>query len=96
MVASFNQFSVEMTLEQARSASHPGPCDSDVQELCKLPKIRRQLAKISDADLGKVLREYGAWDDKQLLNRVDNEERIIWIAAGNIAEEYNEKHRKEY
>lgn len=87
MWATFNRFEIEMTKNQALSASHPGPCDSDVDVLLKHPKIKRQLKKISDEDLIAELWEYGAWDEKELENRVDNEQRIIWIAAGNIAEE---------
>lgn len=89
MYASFNRFEIAMTKKQAISASHPGPCDLDVQALLSVPDIKRQLAKISDSDLADELRDYGAWDEKELLIRADNEERIVWIAAGNIVEDKN-------
>jgi hypothetical protein len=76
-----------MTLAQAKDASHQGRCDEDVKYLCSLPAIKRQLKKISDEGLKNELRGYGAWDDEELNNRVENEERIIWISAGNIREE---------
>lgn len=84
MWATFNRFEIEMTKDQAHTASHPGLCDSDVAELLRLPKIRRQLAKISDDDLRAELKEYGAWDAEELRDRTANEARIVWIAAGNI------------
>lgn len=87
MTAYFNRFCIDMTKAQAESASHQGQCDEDVEELLKHPKIKRQLAKISNEDLTSELREYGAWDAEQLKNREENEARIIWIAAGNINDE---------
>lgn len=92
MFAQFNHFEIEMTLSQAQSASHQGQCDNDVKALLQVPKIRRQLAKISDQDLIKELKEYGAWDNEELQDRQENDARIIWIAAGDIAEEYASKH----
>ena len=86
MYANFNHFDIELTKKQAISASHPGPCDLDVKALLNIPVINRQLAKISDSDLIAELSEYGAWDETELSNRADNEERIVWIAAGDIAE----------
>ena len=86
MYASFNHFEIELTKKQAISASHPGPCDLDVKALLRIPAIKKQLAKISDSDLTAELYDYGAWDEVELANRADNEARIIWIAAGDIAE----------
>jgi len=93
MIAYFDRFSIVLTKDQASSASHPGECDADVAALLKLPNIKRQLKKISDTDLTEELREYGAWSDEELKSRVDNESRIIWIAAGNIIEELRESRR---
>jgi hypothetical protein len=84
VIAYFNRFSIEMTKEQARSCSHQGRCDDDVAYLCEDKKIKRQLKKISDEDLKEELREYGIWDEEELQDRKENEERIIWIAAGDI------------
>ena len=86
MWAIFNRFDIQMTKAQAQSASHPGPCDADVEELIKVPEIRRQLAKLEPAKLAEELKEYGAWDDEELADNEQNKRRIIWIAAGNIAE----------
>lgn len=93
MWATFNRFEIEMTKRQAESASHPGPCDNDVEILLQDRKIKRQLAKIPDKKLAEELKEYGAWSDEELENRKENEARIIWLAAGNIIEELYEKKR---
>jgi len=91
MFASFNRFEIQMTKNQAFSASHSGPCDNDVDILLSIPAIRRQLKTIPDDKLANELREYGAWDNEQLMDRKENEARIIWIAANNIAEEIYSK-----
>lgn len=91
MYACFEGFEIKMTLAQAQSASHQGQCDDDVAYLLTLPAINRQLAKIPDDKLADELRQYGAWDETELANRKDNENRIVWIASGNITEEYYER-----
>ena len=85
--AYFNHFTIEMSKEQAVSASHQGQCDDDVAYLVLNPTIQEQLASIPDDDLAAELSEYGAWDEKELLDRMENDQRIIWIAAGNINDE---------
>ena len=87
MQAQFDHFSINMTRNQAATANHPGQCDSDVLALSQQPAIRRQLAHITDADLITELSEYGAWEPEELQDRHQNEQRIIWIAAGNILED---------
>ena len=79
---------LEMTLEQARSASHQGECDADVKALSRVPKIARQLAKIDPVTLIAELREYGAWDAEELADHDQNLQRLLWLAAGQIAEEH--------
>jgi len=91
MITQFNRFEISLTMKQAVSASHSGQCDDDVNYLLTLPAIKRQLKKISDIDLVPELKEYGAWSEDELKNRIDNEQRIIWIAAGNIVDEKNQK-----
>lgn len=77
----------QMTLAQARSASHPGPCDDDVMALSQSTPIARQLRKIDPATLRAELSEYGAWDDDELQDHQQNLQRILWIVAGDIVEE---------
>ena len=34
-----------------------------------------------------ILSEYGAWDADELANHDDNLERIVWLAANDVAED---------
>ena len=72
---------VTLTMDQAESCSHAGPCDGDVAALIPCVEI-----KLSPDDLKSVLSEYGAWDDEQLADDDDNRERMLWLAACDIAE----------
>ena len=89
MQAYFERFTITMTKEQAKNASHQGACDLDVKELSELPKIKRQMKKINPADIAAELKDYGAWDETELADYDANIQRILWIAAGNIREENN-------
>lgn len=79
---------IEMTLEQARSATHPGPCDSDVSVLSQDPDIKKQLDEIDPSQLYAELAEYGTWDEVELQDHAQNLQRILWLAAQQITEEY--------
>ena len=88
MIAMFNYIDgISMTKRQAQAMSHPGRCDDDVKEGMQIPAIKRQLKKIDPEKLRKELREYGAWDETDLIDHNANLMRILWIAAGNIVEE---------
>lgn len=76
-----------ITLDDARSGYHPGPCDGDITELRKAPYIAGQLAGIDAATLRKELREWGAWDDVELADHESNLDRLLWLACGNIVED---------
>ena len=89
MYAIFNHFEIQMTRNQAESASHPGPCDSDVRDLLNDRKIARQLDKIAPEKIAAELKEYGAWDEVELSDNEANKARILWIACGNITDEIN-------
>ena len=83
--SSSGRIQLQLTLKQAQSASHSGQCSDDVLALSKVPSIARQLAKIDPEVLRSELREYGAWDAKELADHDQNIQRILWIAAGDIA-----------
>jgi len=85
--SSSGRIELQMTMEQAESASHSGECDDDVQELSKVPAIAEQLAKIDPALLAAELKEYGAWDDEERTDHDQNLQRILWLAAGDITEQ---------
>jgi hypothetical protein len=84
MWATFNRFEIQMTRREAESASHPGPCDSDVAALTA--KLRKQLDELDPEEIALELKDYGAWDAKELADHEANLRRIVWIAAGNIME----------
>jgi len=77
-------FDIKMTLEQAKSASHPGPCDHDVAVLLQQPNISKQLNAIADKALVEILSSWSFWDELELMDRAANEARILWLAAGEI------------
>ena len=77
---------IEMTLDQAKGASHQGQCDEDVKELCKDAEIKRQLKKLGTKKIRSALKECGAWDTEQLKDKEQNNYRFVWLAAGDIVE----------
>lgn len=89
MIAYFERFTIQMTKTQARECSHPGDCAEDVKALLKAPRIKAQFKRLNPDDIKAELSEYGAWDSAELSDAGMNQVRILWIAAGNIREEYN-------
>jgi len=84
---SSGRIELKMTKTQAESAAHSGRCDDDVAFLTREKSIARQLAKIDPDLLRDELREYGAWDEQELVDHDQNLARIVWIAAWDITEE---------
>lgn len=84
MIAYFNRFELHMTKKQAHFASHQGECIDDVRELLKNRDIARQFEKIAPYAIKAELSEYGAWDEVELSDLQANQERILWIASGDI------------
>jgi hypothetical protein len=77
---------LHMTLEQAHSGSHSGSCDADIWELSRVHGIARQLAKLDPKTLARELKEWGAWDETELLDHDQNLQRILWLACGDISD----------
>lgn len=86
--SSSGRIELTMTLAQARSVSHSGQCDADVEELIRVPAIARQLAKMDKDTLAQELKEYGAWDETERADHAANQRRIVWLAGGDIADEH--------
>ncbi len=89
MFAQFNRFEIQLTKEQAQIGYHQGQCDEDITYLLKNPKISRQFKKIDKDSIRAELKEYGAWDEKELEDDAQNQNRIVWLAAANIKEQNN-------
>ena len=85
---SLGRIELQITLKQAQSCSHQGQCDDDVAALRKVPAIKRQLDKLDPKLVADCLREYGAWDDKELADHDQNLTRLLWCACCDIAEEH--------
>lgn len=89
--SSCGRIEIQMSLDEAQSASHQGQCDDDVKALSELPHIAAQLADISPDDLRRELSEYGSWDDTELADHDQNLQRFLWLAAGQISDMENEQ-----
>lgn len=88
LFAQFNYFDgISLTKNDANYCTHSGACDNEVKEISEKRYVKKQLSKIDKEALKKELKEYGAWDEKELENHEDNIQRILWIAAGNIVDE---------
>lgn len=78
---------LELTRAQFESCSRPG-CDASADVEALLPDITDQTAKWSESELRAELSEYGAWDDDALADHTQNIQRMVWILACDLAEEY--------
>jgi len=81
-----NYLELEMTKDQAEFASHSGQCEAEVLSLSQVPAIAAQLAKLDPEKVRLELHEYGAWSDAELADHGQNLQRLLWLAAGDIAE----------
>lgn len=66
---SSGRIELRLTPYQARTGSHPGPCDADIARLRKVPEIAGQLAALDPALVRAELAEWGAWDDAERAER---------------------------
>jgi hypothetical protein len=83
--------SIEMTIDQAESASHQGQCDEDVAALVQVPEIAMQLDSIGADKIRAGCKETGAWDEEQLADDDENRLRAVWMAACDIKENLDEQ-----
>ena len=88
--ATFNTFELRLSGQCVLDCSHSGQCDDDVAYWT--PFVLAQIERDdfhNKPTVDKVrheLNEMGAWNDDQLSDDDENWERLIWIAAGNIAD----------
>lgn len=92
--ASFNRFELRLSGQCVLDCSHSGDCADDVARHVR--QVRRQINsdnftnKPTPDKIRAELAEYGAWDAEQLACDVENFNRLVWIAANNIAEDENQ------
>jgi len=76
-----------ITKKQARDGYHQGDCEESVKDLSDVKAIRKQLDKIDPETLKDELREYGAWEEEELLDHEQNLQRILWLVCADIIED---------
>ena len=82
--ASFNYLEFQLPRQAVIDCHHQGACDDDVNFWQKKLQLNLDREKMI-----KELKEYGAWSLEELtaLDDSELEEKLIWIAAGNIQDE---------
>jgi len=94
MFTGFNRFELDIDYEDAAKAYHTGQCDEDVDRLARKEYISVQLRLIDQKRIAEELKEHGAWSDEELQDESENKLRILWIACGNIVEEYVDRYER--
>jgi hypothetical protein len=86
--AYFNRFSIDLPDDCAADCYTPGVDAAEPVAYW----AKRLTLDIDPKTLAAELQEYGAWDSEELADHEDNIERIIWIAACDIAENEGGEH----
>jgi|DEB0MinimDraft_6_1074348.scaffolds.fasta_scaffold12647_7 hypothetical protein len=81
---------LRLWLSDSEKGHHQGECLNDVQELLTVPYIYKQLDALDSELIAAELKEYGAWDADELGDHSANLERLVWIACGDLQDEYFE------
>jgi hypothetical protein len=84
--SSCGKIELQIAFKDACTCHHPGPADADVLALSRKSYIVEQLAKLDRTVLAAELKDWGAWDDDELADHNENLQRILWLAACDIAE----------
>jgi len=84
--SSCGRIELNLSLEHAARGYHSGSCDQDIAALMQLPEISGQLSALNPRLVADILQEYGGWEPAQLANHVDNLERLLWIACGDLVD----------
>ena len=84
---------IEIDIKDAKKGYHSGSCDADIAELQKKEYIAKQLNPIPLETLCSILDEYGCeyddGDDKEEIESI-----VLWLACGNIVDDYYEEEKK--
>ena len=78
---------LEFRPEDITHVCRSGANDDYVEDVVRLPRVRDQLMKLDSDSVRGILREYGAWDDDELRNHVQNLHRLVWIALWDCKDE---------
>ena len=92
--ASFNRLELRLPLAAVLDIAQSGANDAAVQKWKSAALFPISDYKTSFRDnpalpdlIRHELQEYGAWDETQLADNERNLERLVWLAAWNIAED---------
>jgi hypothetical protein len=80
---------LQLTQDDVAMGYHSGSCDASIADLRRAPRIAAQLDAIDPALLRSELKEWGAWDDKQLADHDENQSRILWLACGDLYDNHD-------
>lgn len=80
------RFSLELTGEQAYMDA--GAQDENIAALRRVPAIAEQLDALDPAEVRESLKEAGAWSEDELADHEDNLLRVLFLACGELAEEF--------
>jgi hypothetical protein len=89
-------FELVMKLGDAKACCHSGNCDDDCEIVRKERYIRKQLNKISNAQLEAAIREYGVDFEEYLGKEIPRnvlEIYIVWLAAGDIMDDVYDREK---
>jgi len=83
-VIAFNRGELRLPREALLDCHHQGRCDDDVEFWHA--QIDWDAQTMTADDIRDELFEYGAWDATELANIEANQQRILWLAAGDYQE----------
>lgn len=81
---SSNRYEFQLRQDEIDSIPHSGAADDAVEALATNPDVRARMAHIKPEDLASELKEYGAWDDKELGDHEANVRRALWVGALDV------------
>lgn len=85
-LASFNRFEILLPEDCVYECSGPGDAEPAVLHWLNDAAVSAEIEQIPDEKLRAELREYGAWDDDELMDDEANHKRILWLSACDIRE----------
>jgi len=86
MRAVFDEFLIALTAAHVAEIVASGERYRDVVRIAREPYLASQLAAIPPDALRDELRKWGLWGEAELCDEDRNRWRIVWIAAGSLAE----------
>lgn len=79
---------ITLPLQALLDCHHQGSCDAEVEEW--RPKIDWDDVGMTPEQIRSELNGCGTWSEEELDNVEDNQERILWLAAGNYQDNLKE------